>query len=322
MELREGFIASGLGHGLVLGWVVLGGFFVPRTTDLSELSVTEVSVISHSEFSALMSPEPSVVPVAPQRPIDTPVAEPSVAPPPPTPQVEDVLRPTNPPQAPRLAVSPSPTPAPEAAIAPVVQTSPPPEPTQDPVEEQVEDTPQTAPEAATTQTVTETEPTSSPVVENSIRPSRRPAQAVVSPQSTDEQSAPDDLATAIASAVAEAQVPSAPSSTNGSLLTTTEIEVLRQAVQSCWNVGSLSSAAMRTTVTIGFSLRADGTPIAASLRLIEATGGDTAAASQSFEAGRRAILRCGRTGFDLPVEKYDFWRDIEMTFNPNEMRIR
>lgn len=45
-------------------------------------------------------------------------------------------------------------------------------------------------------------------------------------------------------------------------------------------------------------------------------------ATQAFEAARRAILRCGATGYDLPAEKYGQWRDIEMTFNPEKMRIK
>ena len=40
------------------------------------------------------------------------------------------------------------------------------------------------------------------------------------------------------------------------------------------------------------------------------------------EAARRAIIRCGASGYNLPVEKYDQWRDIEMTFNPERMRIK
>ena len=45
-------------------------------------------------------------------------------------------------------------------------------------------------------------------------------------------------------------------------------------------------------------------------------------ARQAFEAARRAIIRCGAQGFDLPREKYDHWRDIEMVFNPEKMRIK
>ena len=47
-----------------------------------------------------------------------------------------------------------------------------------------------------------------------------------------------------------------------------------------------------------------------------------AAAQQAFEAARRAIIRCGVSGFDLPAEKYDQWQEIEMTFNPEQMRIK
>ena len=46
------------------------------------------------------------------------------------------------------------------------------------------------------------------------------------------------------------------------------------------------------------------------------------AQNAAFEAARRAVLRCQRGGFDLPIEKYDHWRDIEMTFNPEKMRRR
>ena len=41
-----------------------------------------------------------------------------------------------------------------------------------------------------------------------------------------------------------------------------------------------------------------------------------------IEKARRAILRCQRGGFPLPVEKYAQWQQIEMTFNPEGMRLR
>ena len=43
---------------------------------------------------------------------------------------------------------------------------------------------------------------------------------------------------------------------------------------------------------------------------------------QAFEAARRAIIRCGSNGYDLPREKYGQWQNIEMTFNPEKMRIK
>ena len=41
-----------------------------------------------------------------------------------------------------------------------------------------------------------------------------------------------------------------------------------------------------------------------------------------YEAARRAIIRCGAKGFQLPPEKYEQWRNIEMEFNPERMRIK
>ena len=43
---------------------------------------------------------------------------------------------------------------------------------------------------------------------------------------------------------------------------------------------------------------------------------------QAYEAARRAILRCGAKGYDLPADKYAQWQDIEITFNPERMRIK
>ena len=34
-----------------------------------------------------------------------------------------------------------------------------------------------------------------------------------------------------------------------------------------------------------------------------------------------AMIRCGATGYDFPIKQYEIWRDVEMTFNPEEMRI-
>jgi hypothetical protein len=65
----------------------------------------------------------------------------------------------------------------------------------------------------------------------------------------------------------------------------------------------------------------DARPMPETLRLIASTGGE-GAAQQAYETAKRAILRCGAEGFGLPVEKYEQWREIEMTFNPESMRIR
>ena len=105
-------------------------------------------------------------------------------------------------------------------------------------------------------------------------------------------------------------------------MTTGEKDALRVAVQGCWNVGSLSTEALRVTVTVGVSMDRQGRPMPGSVRMLGADGGTDSAANQAYEAARRAIIRCGARGYDLPAEKYAQWREIEMTFNPERMRIK
>ena len=63
-------------------------------------------------------------------------------------------------------------------------------------------------------------------------------------------------------------------------------------------------------------------PISSSIRMIGYEGGDEAAANQAYEAGRRAIIRCAKTGYPLPPEKYEQWREVEIVFNPEKMRMK
>jgi len=75
-------------------------------------------------------------------------------------------------------------------------------------------------------------------------------------------------------------------------------------------------------VTVAYSLDRDGKVKPGTLKMIQATDGEPVAVNAAFEAARRAIIRCGVEGYDLPLEKYARWKDIEMTFNPEGMRIK
>jgi hypothetical protein len=97
-------------------------------------------------------------------------------------------------------------------------------------------------------------------------------------------------------------------------------DAFRVAVKDCWNVGALSTEALHTIVTIGITMSPDGKP--SNLRLIGSKGGSDASTGQAFEAGRRAILRCAKTGYPLPAEKYEQWKEIELTFDPSTMKLR
>ena len=100
------------------------------------------------------------------------------------------------------------------------------------------------------------------------------------------------------------------------------LDGLTLGVARCWNVGALPADALQTSVTVAASLSRDAKPDPSSIRMIQYSGGTLTNAKQAFEAARRAIIRCGVKGFDLPIENYAQWREIEMTFNPERMRIK
>jgi hypothetical protein len=252
--------------------------------------------------------------------------------------------------APRVAPAPAPPPPPEAEIADSLREAVQPDALP---QVQAPQPPQTAaaPQEAAPEIVTEAEQPGARVLAPSVslRPKSRPAVPVVAaapPAAVDpvpprpvaeppEAVAGDGLADAIATAVEEATAPpetntetipeTAPSDAlvlAGPPLTGGEKDALRISVQRCWNVGSLSTDALRVTVMVGVTMKQDATPDAGTIRLLEASGGNDAATQQAFEAARRALIRCGADGFALPAEKYAQWRDIEIVFNPEKMRIK
>lgn len=249
--------------------------------------------------------------------------------------------------APQAAPRPVERVAPEAVAQPSPDATPAPD-QQEAVAPDAEGTPTeqesreaTAPEEATTEIVTEA--TRAPA-RSSRPPGRRPAaptpevaetveteesevpsvRTQQDPAPSDPAQADDADAAAIAAAVASAQTaePTTQSAPSGPPLSAGEEDALRVAVSNCWNVGSLSSEALQTTVIVSVAMNTDGTPINGSITLDSSSGGSDAAARQAFEAARRAIIRCGSTGFALPSEKFAQWQVIEMTFNPEQMRIK
>ncbi|MEE9428707.1 MAG: energy transducer TonB [Paracoccaceae bacterium] len=257
---------------------------------------------------------PNVVPESVPELIDQP---PVVPIPPAIETPPDVVQTDDPPQpapAPRVAPTPAAQPEPDTEIADTVAPEVVPDETADTV---AEESPATAPQEAASEIVTEAEtPSAAPVA--SARPTARPTPPVQVAQPETVESDP------VADAVAEALASTDPDPTppTGPPLTGSEKEGFRVAVGKCWNVGSLSSEALATTVIVGVSMGKDGHPNTQSIKMLSFSGGTESAAQRAFEAAKRAIIRCGAKGFDLPLEKYSQWQDIEMTFNPEGMRMR
>ncbi len=279
-----------------------------------------------SEVSEAVEPEPDPEPEAvepPPAPVE--VEQPPALDPPPDTEIAALPVPPGPEAQPR----------PADKVAPEPVAPPPPEAAPDDIETpavsldegaeiQQEQQDQTAPEEATDEIVTEAEeaeeyaPWSSPRPQ--VRPNRPtpPAQPDVAETAEPETPAADESAIqdALAEALGQGSEPSGPPLTSG------EKDAMRLAVSRCWNVGSLSTDALQTVVVVAFSLTPDGKVVGGSLRMIDSSGGSAGSASQAYEAARRAILRCGAKGYDLPADKYAQWQDIEITFNPERMRIK
>lgn len=105
-------------------------------------------------------------------------------------------------------------------------------------------------------------------------------------------------------------------------LTTSEREGLKQAIKRCWNLSTSSDAAKRVVITIQVELETSGKPVAGSIQLVHATEANEIPKLIAFEAAQRAIVRCLSNGYDLPVDKYENWRFVEIVFDPEEMRNR
>lgn len=100
-------------------------------------------------------------------------------------------------------------------------------------------------------------------------------------------------------------------------MTPEEAAEFSRSVQMCWSLDR-SSPAVSVTVALAMELNPDGKLKPETIKLISHSEADENAVRLAFEAGRRAILRCQRSGYDLPEEKYPLWKRMEITFDPSE----
>ena len=97
-------------------------------------------------------------------------------------------------------------------------------------------------------------------------------------------------------------------------------EPLPDFINSCWNIGALSSEALDTVIAVSFKIDADRMPEPDSIELVGSHGTERGA-QQAFEAARRAILRCSLAKGGLPFEG----DTVTLVFGPDdtgEMSIR
>ncbi|MDO6590087.1 energy transducer TonB [Loktanella sp. D2R18] len=232
-------------------------------------------------------------------------------------------------QAPRVATVPTAPPPPDAQIDDTVREVVVPDETTT-ADVPIEDDTPTAPEVTATEIAIEDEKPSG-LVETSLRPVSRPSRptppAPEPDTPTETAEAPTEVETpsddAVEAALAAALAAEAPAVAVGPALTSLEESSFRLAISACWNVNTGSQAA-NVVVEVGFSLDANRRVVGNDVELISSSGGDEAATRTAFDAARRAILRCSveRGGYNLPSEKFEHWKDIVITFDPSQMRLR
>ncbi|WP_137699814.1 ribonuclease E domain-containing protein [Marimonas lutisalis] len=275
--------------------------------------------------------EPEVAEIPPQD--DTPAP---VEPAPPTPtEVEDRPPEIAPPTEEDVAAlvpqtSPRPQARPVERVAPTPVAQPP-EPEAAPdnvVREETSDAPAeearpeeeaTAPEETVTEITPEAadEVTAAPT--RSVRPKTRPQRTQPPTETAESGSSTSDAVNAALQAAQQGGGETEAQST-APQLSQGERDALIVAVSDCWAVDPGAPAA-QVTVVVSVELNRDGT-LAGTPKLVGAEGGDGAAQAVAFRNARTAVIACGRGGFNLPEDKYEAWREIEMTFNPEKMRLR
>ena len=277
----------------------------PEVPALARSSAPD-SVPDKNDLNVVVDPEPIEMPPEPQFPTEQlALLMPDVKEPPAPKRVAK--------KAPKIAPVPEVAPEPDVVVdqdaAPATDTDKAAETPELPSEKAVK-------EEAAAETKIEEKDTPSKAPTRSLRPKLRPVNTA--------PTRADSVALALQEAM-NAPEPVAPveqSAPSGPPMTQGERDSLQLAVEACWQVdpGSLSA---NVVITMAMEFTPDGKLVAGSLRMINSEGGSGGAVNTAFQKARGAILRCkNKMGANLPPEKYENWRQIEMRFDPSKMRTR
>ena len=330
--MQTGTKISGVVHGAVVMAAIFGGPFF-RGDRTEAIQVTEVSVISHSEFLALSDPAPES-PEAVQ-PVEDPVlaaiepqeTEPETIA---TPQDAPLLE-TAEPEETAVTTASEPEVPPVAATEIQVEENPESDRTLEtvaetetgPVEPELPPEPEFQPLETETAAVSQPDPLDPPAQPPVILPRPMPA--------LEQLRDPGQEETVVAALPEETEldlvqtpqvVPDTaaqPPPTTHQRLTREESEGLKFAIRECWSVPIGIQNDSELMVTLGVELDRDGS-VKGTPRLIEPGSIETSEMKQAFNAARRAVMRC--QPYDLPVDKYEHWRSMEVVFNPEKMVLR
>ncbi|MEM9145568.1 MAG: hypothetical protein AAGC57_05165 [Pseudomonadota bacterium] len=357
--MRNGAAISGAMHGGLLLAVALGPYLwpasPPKALALSEVTVVDGAVFDAmlSAAPAPVSDQPDQLTPLPGE--DAPPAPAQAEPAPERPPIEGVATPDSPQSdLPVLPTPPPPTTVPTEAARPsiaevpvpeeVANTAPTPEspPATEPLQPlaaadvpvpgtRPERPPESQPEAAeapeppaeptkqpTEDQLADLEAPTGPAPQQATIPIARPAELAAAAQASRETQQAERV-----SQPAETQRPAKPariaSSRFASQITRGEKDALRIGLKNYFSyAGNRADRSLFVRIAIGLDLSGR---IVEGPELLDAGGATPAVQAALFRSGRSALIRAANGGefAKLPVEKYEAWRVIHVTFTPTEL---
>ena len=322
--MRAGLFVSVLGHVALIGFGVVS----LRSTDVLDASQVEaipVAFIQIDEITqltpgtAVAEPEPEPEVAAIEQPVEEP-PEPEPPPPPepePEPEPEPVPEPEPaeplPPEPEPLPETPTePEPEPEQSLEPVNE----PEPAAESVPDFDPDAPEPEPEPEPDNLQTEEQP------EDDV-PAEEPPKletATLSPRLRPDRPAPteqdqaDQIASLLGDGGEEGVATTGIEEATSEALTVSQVDALKERFRRCWTPPFGYSDPAEVRVKVSFQLNRDGT-VAGQPEILEAPNGPFTLQAQDTVI--RAVFECAP--YNLPVDKYDSWKEVRITFDPRDM---
>jgi len=118
-------------------------------------------------------------------------------------------------------------------------------------------------------------------------------------------------------AAAAAAPSSQPQAPLGSQLSASEMDMIREQIERCWNVPAGARDAKDLVVEIRVQMNQDGTVRQATI--VDQGRANDPLWRAAAESARRAFYNPQCTPLKLPPDKYDVWKDFVADFNPKDM---
>lgn len=313
--MRTSLVISVVTHAAILAAATLS-FPSIKPYEVEPMKTVPVDIVDISDITKLKSGSKAAKPADQAKVAEKPAEKPPVKEQPKQEPPKKVAQlppqPPKQPDAPKVA-----TPAPTPPRPKPAEAKPEPKPTPEPAPKKAEPKPDETKVAAAT-------PTPVPPVRPAHVPKPQPAKPAQPERKFDADKiaallnkAPDRSAAAQPTEtpiMAKADPGLGDPSGLDARMSVSEIDALRGQIARCWNPPIGVQGAEDLAVRIHLALNLDGT-LAGPPELL--SSGSGIAFQAAADSARRAVLRC--QPYQLPPQKYETWRDINVNFDPREM---